>query len=80
MKRIVSALVASLALLAFAAPSFAATPTSAPKSSSMSSSSMSSMKSSTMAKPITCPKGQTAVKGYTKKDGTVVKPYCRKSS
>jgi hypothetical protein len=78
MKRIVSALVASLALLAFATPSFAASPTTPPKTSSMST--MSGMKSTTTAKTISCPKGQTAVKGYTKKDGTVVKPYCRKST
>lgn len=81
MKRIVSALVASLALLAFATPSFAAdTTTKTTKSSSMSTmSNMSGMKSDAMAKPVTCAKGQTMVKGYKKKDGTVVKPYCRKS-
>jgi hypothetical protein len=82
MKRIISALVASLALLAFATPSFAAdtTTTKTTKSSSMSTmSNMSGMKSDAMAKPVTCAKGQTMVKGYKKKDGTVVKPYCRKS-
>lgn len=76
MKRIFSALVASLALLAFATPSFAADTATTTKSSS----SMSSTKMSTMAaKPVVCPKGQTMVKGYKKKDGTVVKAYCRKA-
>jgi hypothetical protein len=73
MKRIISALVASLALLAFATPSFAADTMKATKSSSMSTMSNMSMK------PVVCPKGQTMVKGYKKKDGTVVKPYCRKA-
>jgi hypothetical protein len=27
----------------------------------------------------TCPAGETAVKGYTKKNGTTVKAYCRKA-
>jgi hypothetical protein len=76
MKRMISALVASLALLAFATPSFAADTMKTTKSSSMST-----MKSNdTMAaKPVACPKGQTMVKSYKKKDGTVVKAYCRKS-
>jgi hypothetical protein len=86
MKRLLAALIASIALCAFAVPASAQTgapataPTTAPKSSS------SKKKSSTMATPtpapapaMTCPPGKTMVKGYTKKDGTVVKPYCRKS-
>jgi hypothetical protein len=90
MHRILAALIASAALLGFAAPATAqtgamATPTKAAHMSSMSSSmkkssssmssSMGSMKMATTA----CPKGQSMVKGYTKKDGTKVAPYCRKS-
>jgi hypothetical protein len=82
MKRLLSALIASAALLMFAAPASAqsgamAAPTKAAKMSSsmMKSSSMGSMK---MA-PTACPKGQSMVKGYTKKDGTKVAAYCRKS-
>jgi len=84
MKYMLAALVASAALLAFGAPASAqsgamAAPTKAAKMSSMSHSSMkgSSMSSSMMA--MKCPAGQSMVKGYKKKDGTVVKPYCRKS-
>jgi pentapeptide MXKDX repeat protein len=79
MKRIVSALVASLALLVFATPSFAADTTTTKTTKTSSMSTMSGMKSDAMAKPVTCAKGQTMVKGYKKKDGTVVKPYCRKA-
>ena len=76
MKRFISALVASLALVAFATPSFAADTTKATKSTSA----MTMKPGDTMAaKPLVCPKGQTMVKGYKKKDGTVVKAYCRKS-
>ena len=32
-----------------------------------------------MAPPVTCPAGQTLVKGYTKKDGTKVAAYCKAS-
>jgi hypothetical protein len=88
MHRILAALIASAALLAFAAPASAqtggamATPTKAASTSSMGSSmkksSSMSMGSMKMA-PTTCPKGQSMVKGYTKKDGTKVAAYCRKS-
>jgi hypothetical protein len=37
------------------------------------------MSKSMMAKPMTCPKGQTLVKGYKSKSGKMVAPYCRKS-
>jgi len=30
-----------------------------------------------MSKPMKCGKGKSYVKGYTKKNGTVVKGYCR---
>jgi hypothetical protein len=77
MKRFISALVASLALLAFATPSFAADTTKSTKSTTATTT---AVKSDTMAaKPLVCPKGQTMVKGYKKKDGTVVKAYCRKA-
>jgi hypothetical protein len=80
MKRMISALVASLALLAFATPSFAADTTTTTKAAKTSTtSSTSAMKSDAMAKPMACAKGQTMVKGYKKKDGTVVKAYCRKA-
>jgi hypothetical protein len=88
MHRILAALIGSAALLAFAAPASAqngamATPTKAAHMSSMGSSmkkssSMSSMGSMKMA-TTACPKGQSMVKGYTKKDGTKVAAYCRKS-
>jgi hypothetical protein len=82
MKRIIASLVASVAFLAFAAPSFAASPMPMSSMSSMKGSSMksSSMKSSTMASSkMTCPSGMSMVSGYKKKDGTMVKAYCRKS-
>jgi hypothetical protein len=87
MKRLLAALIASIALCVFAVPASAQTgaaaaPTTAPKTST-------SKKSKAKAAPapapaaaaatVTCPAGKTMVKGYTKKDGTVVKPYCRKS-
>lgn len=78
MKRLLTALFASAALLMFAAPASAqsgaiAQATKAPKTSHMS-------KSASMATTkLRCPKGETKVKGYTKKDGTVVQAYCRKS-
>jgi nitrous oxide reductase accessory protein NosL len=85
MHRILAALIASAALLAFAAPASAqngamAAPTKAAhmSSSMKKSSSMSSMGSMKMA-TTACPKGQSMVKGYTKKDGTKVAAYCRKS-
>jgi curli biogenesis system outer membrane secretion channel CsgG len=85
MHRILAALIASAALLALAAPASAqtgalATPTKAAHMSSMSSSmkKSSSMGAVKMA-PTACPKGQSMVKGYTKKDGTKVAAYCRKS-
>jgi len=34
---------------------------------------------SSMSKAMTCPKGTTPVKGYTKKNGTKVAATCRKS-
>jgi hypothetical protein len=83
MKRLLTALIASAALLVFATPAYAqssamAHATKAPKMSNMSHASMS--KSSSMATTaVKCPAGQTMVKGYKKKDGTVVKAYCRKS-
>jgi uncharacterized low-complexity protein len=74
MKRILTALIASAALLMFAAPASAQAgamshATQAPKMS----------KSSAMTTAAACPKGQSMVKGYKKKDGTMVKSYCRKS-
>jgi len=82
MMRILTALAASAALLMFAAPAYAqsgamAHATKAPKMSSMSHMSMS--KSKSMTKTMKCPAGQSMVKGYKKKDGTMVSAYCRKS-
>ena len=85
MNRILAALIASAALLVFSAPASAqsgamAAPTKAAKSSSMSSSmKKSSSMSSLKMGATTCPKGQSMVKGYTKKDGTKVAAYCRKA-
>jgi hypothetical protein len=83
MNRIIAALIASVAFLAFAAPSSAQTGTMAApaKPAAMAtkapSMKMSSMKTTAAPK---CAAGTTMVKGYTKANGTVVKPYCRKSS
>ena len=60
-------LFAALAALAFAA-SIAGVAQASPKT-------MAPMANSQMMKK--CPKGQHWVKGYTKKDGTKVKGYCR---
>jgi pentapeptide MXKDX repeat protein len=87
MSRFLSALVASALLLA-ASPALAQTSMSSPsamKHDSMSSSSamkhdsMSSMSHDSMKSTKSCPKGETMVKGYTKKDGTKVASYCRKA-
>jgi hypothetical protein len=66
MRRLLSAVLASAAFFAVAAPSFAASPMPAMSSMSM--------------KKMSCPTGTTMVKGYKKADGTMVKAYCRKSS
>jgi hypothetical protein len=84
MKNILAALIACAALFVFAAPASAqsgamASPTKAAKMSNMSSGSMKSSSMSSSTTTTKCPAGQSMVKGYTKKDGTVVKPYCRKS-
>ncbi len=92
MKRLFTAIVAVVTLLSFATPGFAQsseqqnsmsgpsatkTPKAMKSPSAMMHSSMSSssMKSSHMK---SCPKGSSMVSGYTKANGTVVKPYCRK--
>ncbi len=70
MTRIVTALLASVALLTLASPGFAQSPKpmkAAPAPHA------------TPAGNHTCPKGSTYVKGYKKADGTKVKGYCRKS-
>jgi|GEM_PF-2838942 hypothetical protein len=84
MKRLLAALIASAALLMFAAPASAqsgamAAPTKAAKMSSMGSMKKSSSMGSMKMAPTTCAKGTSMVKGYTKKDGTKVAAYCRKS-
>jgi hypothetical protein len=84
MNRILAALIASAALLAFSAPASAQTgamaaPTKAAKMSTMGSSMKSSSMGAMKMAPTTCPKGQSMVKGYKKKDGTTVAAYCRKS-
>ena len=72
MNRILTALVASVAFLTLSAPSFATTASPSPMKSPSAH--------ATPAGNHTCPKGQTYVKGYTKKDGTKVKGYCRAAS
>jgi hypothetical protein len=84
MKRLLTALIASAALLMFAAPASAQSgsmvaPTKAPKMSTTSSMKNSSSMGSMKMAPTTCAKGTSMVKGYTKKDGTKVAAYCRKS-
>jgi Tfp pilus assembly protein PilE len=68
MKRFLTALVASVAFLSIAAPSYA---------DSMGANA-SKMVAPVMAVAKSCPKHYTYVKGYTKKNGTKVKGYCRK--
>jgi hypothetical protein len=67
MKRFISALLASAALMAItAAPSFA-------------DSKMSNMKMNGMKTMHMCPKGKAWVNGYTNKKGKKVAGYCRKA-
>ena len=65
MKRMLSALLASAALFSFTAPSFA------------DASTMSKMSMKAGNAVHVCPKHSMWVKGYTKKNGAVVKGYCR---
>jgi hypothetical protein len=58
--------------MTLAAPSFASTPIPAASAAAKSS--------TTKTTSTKCPKGESYVKGYTKKDGTKVAGYCRKSS
>jgi pentapeptide MXKDX repeat protein len=81
MSRYLSALVASAVLL-IAAPAFAQSTGDSMKHDSMkhdSMSGMSSMKHDSMKSTKKCPKGETLVSGYKKKDGTKVAAYCRKA-
>jgi tRNA A37 threonylcarbamoyladenosine modification protein TsaB len=73
MQRFLSSLFASAFALTLGATSVSAATmaTMAPK--------MMATAAPKMMKPMTCPKGQTYVKPYTKKDGTKVKGYCRKA-
>jgi hypothetical protein len=61
-----ASLVAALGTAAVATDKSKMKAMSTPKPSAMS-----------MSKPMKCGKGKSYVKGYTKKNGTVVKGYCR---
>jgi Tfp pilus assembly protein PilE len=67
--RFVTAAIASIAVLSFSAPSYADSVKA----------NMSKMAAPVMAVGKSCPKHYAYVKGYTKKDGTKVKGYCRKA-
>jgi hypothetical protein len=73
LKRLLSSLFSLAFAASLASPAFAAVASPAPMATK-------AAMSSSMMKPMTCPKGQTWVKPYTKKDGTKVKGYCRKPS
>jgi len=69
MNRFLTAAIASIAVLSFAAPSYA----------DSAKANMSKMAAPVMAMGKSCPKHYTYIKGYTKKNGTKVKGYCRKT-
>jgi len=66
MKRVLSALAAAAFVLGIATAG-----------ASASSKSKMTATPAPMTKKMTCPKGKTYVKGYTKKNGTKVAAYCR---
>jgi hypothetical protein len=69
MNRLLTALVASAAFLSIATPSYA----------DSLGSNMSKMAAPVMATAKSCPRNYHYVHGYTKKNGTKVHGYCRKS-
>jgi hypothetical protein len=73
MHRILTSILASAFALTLGTSSAMAAATPAPMATKAATK-MSSMK------PMTCPKGQTWVKPYAKKDGTKVAGYCRKAA